>query len=195
MEKKTFSQTLSQALVYLLTFQLISLSMPFPLLYAQEFDTNTPSTATGSQTYDGQTTSTPYLSPSTASKSLDEQKKECLESNTKTWNESLNRCMDKQQSVDMREKFQNCESITDLAERNACLENLRKEQVGDMKEENPVSWLGTAGAVVSALTLVAINLAAKETGGQCLSKKILTGAALGHLVSEAYNYFFLQKKN
>ena len=195
MGQKIISRSLYNIKVFLLSFQLIWLSTPINISYSQEYDPNTPTnTGTGSQTYDGQTITNPYSTTNTAIKTLDEQKSECLESSTKIWNESLNRCMDKQESVEIRQKFLECEKITDLTERNSCLEKLRKEQVGDMKEENPVSWLGTSGAVVSTLTLVAINLAAKETGGQCLSKKIMTGAALGHLVSEAYNYFYAEKE-
>ena len=194
MDKKRFSRALNTIKVFFLSFQLIWFSSPINISYSQEYDPNISKTGTGTQTYDGQNFTNPYSTTNTASKTLDEQKQECLESNTKIWNESLNRCMDKQESVDMRKKFLECEKIADPAERNSCLENLRKEQIGEMKEENPVSWLGTAGAVVSTLTLVAINLAAKETGGQCLSKKIMTAAALGHLVSEAYNYFYAEKE-
>ena len=194
MVKKVISRIFYNIKVFLLAFQLIFLSTPITFSYAQEYDSNTSNTGTGTQTYDGQTITNPYSTTNIETKSLDEQKADCLESNSKVWNESLNRCMDKQESVDMRKKFLECEKITDLTERNTCLEKLRKEQIGDMKEENPVAWLGTAGAVVSTLTLVAINLAAKETGGQCLSKKIMTGAALGHLVSEAYNYFYAEKE-
>ncbi|MDC0254791.1 hypothetical protein OAK75_07830 [Bacteriovoracales bacterium] len=157
-------------------------------VYSQE------SSATGSQDYAGETIDNPYLSTQSTSKTLEEQKSECLEISSKIWDESLNRCINKQGSVDEREKFKECEAITDLTERNTCLEELRKKQIGDMKEENPVAWLGTSGAVVSTLTLIAINLAAKETGGVCLSKKILTAAALAHLVSEAYNYFYAEKE-
>ncbi len=194
MDKKRFSRALNTIKVFFLSFQLVWFSSSISISYSQEYDPNTSKTGTGTQTYEGQNFTNPYSTTNTASKTLDEQKQECLESNTKIWNESLNRCMDKQESVDMRKKFLECEKIADLTERNSCLENLRKEQIGDMKEENPVSWLGTAGAVVSTLTLVAINLAAKETGGQCLSKKIMTAAALGHLVSEAYNYFYAEKE-
>ncbi|MEE2743351.1 MAG: hypothetical protein VYD54_05550, partial [Bdellovibrionota bacterium] len=172
-------------LTFILSFQLCWSPL---IAYSQE------TSATGSKDYAGESTDNPYMSTQVKTKTLEEQKAECFESSSKIWDESLNRCINKQGSVDEREKFKECEAITDLTERNTCLEELRKKQMGDMKEENPVAWLGTAGAVVSTLTLIAINLAAKETGGVCLSKKILTAAALAHLVSEAFNYFYAEKE-
>ena len=98
-------------------------------VYSQE------SSATGSQDYAGEKIDNPYLSTQSTSKTLEEQKAECLEISSKIWDESLNRCINKQESVEEREKFKECEAMTGLTERNACLEELRKKQMGDMKEE------------------------------------------------------------
>jgi len=127
--------------------------------------------------------------------SLKEAQAQCTES-SKEWVCELNRCMTKANAVDTRNQLEQCANLPDSDQVKTCVDNLANEKSGE--PDIDYSAKGKEGLAQTAygmsLGLVTIGFLSKESKAKCMSKMILTGAGLGFIAMEIYQYFLLKDK-
>ena len=126
---------------------------------------------------------------------MKEEQSKCTES-SREWICELNRCMTKANAIDTRNQLNQCASLTESAQVKACIDNLANQKSGEPDIDYSAS--GKEGLAQTAygmsLGLVTIGFLSKESKAKCLSKTILTGAGLGFIAMEIYQYFLLKDK-
>ena len=125
---------------------------------------------------------------------LKEQQTQCTEA-SKEWVCELNRCMTKENAVDTRQQLEQCASLEDSVQIKACVDNLANQKSGkpDIDYSSAKEGL-TQTAYGMSLGLVTIGFLSKDSKARCMSKTILTGAGLGFIAMELYQYFLLKDK-
>lgn len=115
-----------------------------------------------------------------------EQKKACLESESKTWSTSKNRCMFKKEYRDSLKNYRSCTDKLTKEERDNCLLDLVKDVTGDTDfddfDDNTVMVLNSLTAIVSSLNWFML----KKGFSSCTSLKLSSVCAVASIGADFY---------
>ncbi|MCK5074207.1 MAG: hypothetical protein KAQ98_12325 [Bacteriovoracaceae bacterium] len=125
---------------------------------------------------------------------LKKQKDECTQA-SKEWVCELNRCLTKEDAIDMRNEVVKCQALETDAERKKCFDDLAYQKSDSPTISDKSSDTMAMGVYGITVAMVAMSyLSKKENRTSCTSKTIFKGAASAFLMAEIYQYFMLGKK-
>ncbi len=120
---------------------------------------------------------------------LQKKCQECKKDKSKDWSSELNRCVNSQKSVELREKYKKCETIENEKERSNCKNKVtssespvkKGEGADDLTSFQPIHGIPAAFGL---MTSIGIFGASGAKG--CISGYIFMGASAMHLVTHFY---------
>ena len=123
---------------------------------------------------------------------MQSKKANCL-SASKEWNCRLNRCMTTAEAYRMKQEFQKCEQLSDIASKEECFLATAEKQTGFKRnaQAQKNGWETLSVGISSAYALLGAIAWYSKNGGKCLSRKIMVGGSAAHLAT----HFLLLKKS
>lgn len=122
------------------------------------------------------------------------QKTTCAANSANEWSDYLNRCVTKQQAIEVRNKVQECNKIPDLPQRQDCHMQLANSTTGLSTADasaslGKISDLQSKSALINTANtiLMVINLVASPSkDSSCMCKKIFGITAVAGTLSDIY---------
>ena len=123
------------------------------------------------------------------------QQAACI-SASKKWDCELNRCMNKADAVDTREKSNACAEIEDTIQRKNCFDDLALEKSRTTNITDSSGGLQTIAYSTFGVSvgMTVMSYVASKSQTKCTSKTIFSLASAIFLLTEIYQYFFLKNK-
>lgn len=129
------------------------------------------------------------------------QKAACAANTANEWSDYLNRCMTKQQAIEVRNKVQECNKVADLKQRQDCHMQIATSTTGMNSDPSAaigkISDLGSKKALIENANMIItiINLLAGDSAkSTCMCKKIFGITALAGTLTDIYMKIETKKK-
>ena len=126
------------------------------------------------------------------------QMADCNNNSASEWSSSLNRCVGKVKDIEIRHEAQDCNSISDMAQRETCHKALAEKDSGLSSDPKKLKQGNTTGSMMmnAAYTIVSvINFTGSgSTASSCTSKTIFGVTAVAGLASDFYLKYSARKK-
>lgn len=128
----------------------------------------------------------------------EKQMADCNSNSASEWSASLNRCIGKVKDIETRHEARDCNTINDIAGREACHKALAEKNSGLSSDPKNLKQGNTTGSMVmnAAYTIVsAINFTGSgSVASSCTSKTIFGVTAVAGLASDFYLKYSARKK-